>query len=355
VWHYNLPTHLSHGEFQISVTRSYRLGSLSISLPGGQTILAAAAILALILGACEVGARIEPVRAGLVTPVVSGQEQIAAKLDLLDTMARQGPIDCVFVGSSMVLQDINPEVVSQASAGDGGGGLRCFNFGLSGLNVEGAARLSKILIARVHPRIIVYGTNFRDFADAFGFGMDIPWARYQLGQPSFDGWLETTSVSYRYALAYTRLDELSRSNQYGQPFSAAGYLATDDVLDVSEPPNRAANKKHYDAMKDYHISEEARQSLRSLIGLNSTGASIVIVEMPVPTSTLNFLGNPEQDYQHFADVVTQETAAQSVPFWLTLKAGMIPADGWSDYTHMNRAGGAVFSDWLGHQLAALAS
>jgi hypothetical protein len=335
--------------------RSIQVGTLVITFPIGRTLLASAALLVVIAGACEAAARSSVVRPYLVTPVISGQDQIAAKLDLLASVeAHDGPVDCFFVGSSMVLHDIDPEVLAQAYFDSTGKRITCFNFGLSGLNIEGAARLSQILIAQHHPRLIVYGTSFRDFIDQFGFDMDIPWARYQMGEASLEGWLETASMSYRYALAYADRTELENSGQYDQTYSMYGYLTSDGVKDVSKPPSRALLGQKYSAWENYTISSQAHDDLRRLLALKSTGTSLAIVEMPVPVSTLSLLGHPDQDYQTFADGVGAEARAQAIPFWLTLKANMIPSDGWLDYTHMNRSGGTVFSMWLGPHLAAAA-
>lgn len=330
-----------------------RFGSLHLSCPGGRTLLISLLMLLGVAGGAEAAARSSAARAYLVTPVVSGQAQIAAKLDLLTSLEAQiGPVDCFLVGSSMVLRDIDPEVMAQTYLDRTGKRITCFNFGLSGLNIEGAARLSQILVAHHHPRLIIYGTNFRDFAEQLGFDMDIPWARYQLGQVSAEGWLETSSMSYRYALAYANQADLQTSGQYDQGYTRYGYLASDDVLDLSRPPGQAVTPKQADALAHYQVTAQMRDSLRRLLALKSTDTSLVIVEMPVPQSTLSLLGHPDQDYQEFVTAVGREAQAQDAPFWLTLKANLIPADGWRDYTHMNRAGASVFSRWLGQTLAA---
>ncbi len=327
------------------------LGTLRLALPVGRTGLTALLLLVAFAGVCELLARSRVIRSHLPSPIINGHYQIARKLELLDSLqAREGSVDCIFVGSSAVLWDISPEVFARAYQAETGRRITCFNFGLAALNVTGAGRLSEILSRRYRPRLIVYGTSLRDYIEDLGFELDIPWARHQLGDPSVKGWLDSHSASYRHYLALARLPELRKNRQYRQPYFPFGNASNRKVADVLVPPNRDVFPTLYDAMARYQVSAEALVALRRLLSLRGPGRTVALVEMPLPSSVIQLLPNGERDYQAFLDRVGAEAEAGQARFWSMARRDLIPPDGWHDHVHMNWTGAQAFSDWLGRQV-----
>src|SRR4051794_37844514 len=109
----------------------------------GPVTRAAVIILIVVLGGSEVLARSAPIQSILVAPSVgSEQYQLGPKLLLLDRLIqRDGPVDCIFIGSSMVLRGIDPEIVSAAYRDETGRSIKCFNFGLFSLDAAAAGKL----------------------------------------------------------------------------------------------------------------------------------------------------------------------------------------------------------------------
>jgi hypothetical protein len=325
-----------------------RIGTLAITLPMGWTVLLGLLLLIGGMGIAEVVVRVPGLRPYLAPPMVSGHRQIGVKLDLLDRLQSAGKSpDCYLIGSSMVLRGIEPEVLARKYTEATGEQITCFNFGLQGLNIRGAADLAEILAAHAHPRLIIYGTSFRDFAGEFGFGMGIPWSEYQMGHGSMEGALESGLLSYRTLLGYAEGSAASKADLGLSPY---GFLAGDAVGDVEDAPDGMT--RHYEALADYQITSQSLVDLRRLLALNSGQTRVVVIEMPVPETTLSFLGGGEADYRLFMDTIQAETSSQGVPFWPTMNASLIPDTGWINATHMNQSGATIFSAWLAAQLAS---
>jgi hypothetical protein len=83
---------------------------------------------------------------------------------------------------------------------------------------------------------------------------------------------------------------------------------------------------------------------------NRQGTQVIVTEMPVADGLFYFFGNGQDDHQRFLAQVDQLAKAHEVPFWQTDALDMIPDDGWFDYSHVNTAGAAIFSNWLGQQV-----
>ena len=91
--------------------------------------------------------------------------QLGHKLALLDAaVKRNGPIDCIMLGSSMVDVGFNPESFQHAYRQATGREIHCFNFGIDASSAASAAALARILIEDYHPRFIIFGTDPRDYA-----------------------------------------------------------------------------------------------------------------------------------------------------------------------------------------------
>ena len=96
----------------------------------------------------------------------------------------------------------------------------------------------------------------------------------------------------------------------------------------------------------YRVSPEDVEGLKRMAGLREQGASVLLVEAPLPATYMAFFAGGEQDYARFVEVIGSHAEAAGVPFWRA-PPDLIPGDGWADYGHLNREGAEAFSEWLG--------
>ncbi len=189
--------------------------TLRIGGPIGTTIARASLILVVVLGLGETLTRQSFIAAHLPVPSLgSAHYEFEYDVAAAETLKQDtGQIDCLFVGSSMPNTGINPEVFAQAYQAQTGHAIVCFNFGLAGAGAAAIGALSQLWIADLHPKLIIYGTSARDFAnntvDQFPGQPDpilnTPWVQYRLGGWSLAGWLVEHSVAYRYFLRFQTL------------------------------------------------------------------------------------------------------------------------------------------------------
>jgi hypothetical protein len=333
--------------------------TLRLRPPLGRSLVAAAALAALVALASEAASRTGLVRGLLPTPSVGcGQPQLDAKIALLDThVDREGPIEGLFFGSSMVYRGIDPLVVAEAFERDSGRALRSFNFGLGGLSETGEEPLAKIVVDRFRPRWLVVGASPFGLDDERGVGLTErllanPWVRHHHGEPSLDGWLVDRSSAFRawLGIRFWLLEPMSKADRLKirgmmEGMKASGY----GISESTRLPDLDDKTRAY--FSGYELSSAHVESLARLLRLRDD-VRVVLVEVPVHESVVNRFGRGDDAYRRGLDAIEEVAARTGVPFWRYPKDRPIPAEGWADYTHMNRTGAAIYSRWLGERLAA---
>ena len=260
-----------------------------------------------------------------------------------------GRIDCILIGSSVVLRGIDPVLVAAAYHAQTGEDITCFNFGIAGIQALSLADVVEIIVRRYHPRLLVYGIilrdlGFRDNAQAESRAIaNTAWIQYQLGDFSVEGWAVDHLVTLRHFLALRQWPRPSFQNP---------------IRDLSDPPRTGfvpftSYADTYSAekyLKNYTIWPEQWTGFERLIALGER-THLLIIEVPLPDQTLAaFEGGPEA-YQRTMDNVARYAAEHGIDTWMTTRLHLIPADGWvGDTHHLHRIGAQVFSQWLGDQL-----
>lgn len=335
------------------VRRCYAL-TLRVSFPFGSTAVLALIILAVIVAVAEWVLRLPAVQNQtlLVPSIGSAHREFEAKLFLLEKAADQAPIDCFFLGSSIVDRALNPIAFEPAYAAQTGQTLRCFNLGVNGGGEDVGLTLSRLLIADYQPVLLVFGISARLHSGG-QVSVEIahlPWYRTQIGEFSLRGWLATHSALYRYGpvglrwIAGTTLmprvvDRLARSR---------GYMPTDEVMPL---PLSARDQKRIQT-SDYRLFPEDRARLERMFALHDPPRlQVVIVELPVHPLALEAKATFRRDYEAWARQVAQLAGAHGVPFWATTTLGLLPdQSNWADVNHLNTQGSQRFSAWLGEQV-----
>ena len=256
-------------------------------------MLKALLILAVVITPFELLLRTPQIQAALFPPITTVFPTVGIKQYLLEQYVKQeGRLDCLIVGSSMPDRGIDPERLSAGYEQRTGKAIKCFNFAIIGFDDFDTAAILEIIVRDYHPRLLIYGTSARDFGHTPHYTEGIPWAQYQSGRPSFEGWLESSFMSYRYYLTYSSyltdvgteetmrsLDHLSRYGQFQLRHTAA----------VDGSPERSVRADLIRSFAKLDPRTTDMSGLERLLRLKEKGVEIVLVEMPMPAVTINFL------------------------------------------------------------------
>lgn len=282
--------------------------------------------------------------------------ELNIKLPMLDRTIRQnGQINCIFLGSSMFDDAVNPAVFEEKYYNLSGKRISCFNFSLATLTAESAGLFRDILENRYHPDIIFYGISARDLSDDFGELArplkNDPWVQYQMGKVTLSGWLLENSYAYRqYVSIYARL------NPENNKFS----LLLEQSLTDKGFFQLFQNKLSLDGQNNipnYKVSEEDRQGLEKL--LQGDGETrIVFVEAPVHPDFLGmYVNNRQEDYFNLFQTPVSNQINQAGQFMVLSvfpDKQIVDDAGWGDVKHLNPTGASIFSAWLAEEYWNLA-
>lgn len=291
--------------------------------------------------------------------------QLGDKLSFLNAAIKEnGPVDCIMVGSSMVDVGFDPDAFQSSYQEVTGRTIHCFNFGIDASSAASTAALTQILVEDYQPRLLIFGTDPRDYAVPSGDKdpaaiLETGWVQYRLGNFSVDGWLIEHSNFYRYRQHLSHLmrlnfeDTLQSSTKVKfeilpngfTPFSKVGTY----INEPPEPGDDSFEVTYYSRVySPYQIFDENLVALETIMGYKQT--QVIVVEMPVSDGLYYFFGNGEKDYDRYISNVSELANQQHVPFWRTEPLDFIPDIGWMDYSHLNTTGAEIFSTWLGQQL-----
>jgi hypothetical protein len=341
-----------------------RSATLQLSFPLGQTLALAALVLLLIAGAAEFIFRLPAVESRLPAPSIgSDHDQLEIQVYRLHQFAAAGPVDCIFLGSSMVRRGIDPAIFADTYRGQTGESLRCFSLGVNGLTASGAAVLAHYVVDRYHPRLLVYGVSPRDFNEAVAVQAftahkltDLDWTQYQRGSFNFPGWLFDHSAAFGYAYLYRNWmqpDFPERVNsRYQEEAStrADGYSPFFETLEW--PPSDREKRRIGLLYRQYTAVPEELDGIRQIVALHRPPQTqIVLVEIPLYEEVITQLIR-KKAYEHFNQQVESYTTPAGVRYWPTTLLRLIPDEGWYNLNHMNDTGAKIFSRWLGEQIGA---
>ena len=345
--------------------------TLHCSRPSGKTLLLTLVLLLAFFGIAEWVTRLDFFQTPLTPPKMGSRHyQLGYKLALLDAeVKKNGPIDCIMVGSSMVDVGFDPDAFQTGHHEIAGWNIRCFNFGIDASSAASTAALVKILAEDYRPRFLIIGTDARDYAiprtdrDPAAI-LETPWIQYRQGDFLLDGWLTEHSFFYRYRQHLSRLIHFNFENTLWSETKLKfeilvnGYTPIDKVADyINDPPDPQDSSfevVYYSRIfSPYQLLEDNLDALEGIIEYSGAATQVIVVEMPVSDGLYYFFGNGEADYDLFVGRVHALADLHQVPFWRSEPLDSIPDDGWSDYSHLNVAGAEIFSTWLGKQVGGL--
>lgn len=348
-------------EIHEGIARSQAQRSWNVSAAASTTPLLVVATLVACWACVELSVRTEPVRRHLLPPSVgSPSRPFEIQLARLNDFARRdGGPDCVFVGSSLVLTGVDPEVFEAAYERRAGRRIRCFNLGVPGMSASDVGALAAILLEDYAPSLVVYGTTFRDFSTRVaGPGLEaLDWVRYRNGAWNAEGWLIDHSDAYRYYLTYRGWSDREQRRLMSRPFPTADdgfWRHTPRTAPVTLEQQLANVENDLVTLMRDGIAATHLAGLDAFLRLRERGPRTIVVEMPGPAAISAWL-HRRDDYRRFLTRIRRETERHGAPFWANRRKvprRLIPDDGWNDLYHMNTTGADIFSHWLGDASAA---
>ena len=293
--------------------------------------------------------------------------QLGHKLALLDELIKKiGRVDCIMLGSSVVDHGFDPAAFETGYKEIMGRDIRCFNFGIDASTAASTAALVRIVVEDYHPRLVLIGTDPRDYAVPRedpdpAVILNSPWVAYRQGDFSLEGWLLDNSYLYRYRQHLGRLarfqfgETLWPKTKLDNEILPNGFTPLSKVStyinDSPNPEDDSFEVTYYTRIySSYQMLDENLEGLENIMDYNESGIPVILVEMPVSDGLYHFFGNHESDYNRFLTRVGELATLHHVPFWQTEPLDFIPDNGWVDYSHLNKTGAEIFSTWLGQQV-----
>jgi hypothetical protein len=328
--------------------------TLTLSKPSLRGIFYFFLSVLLVIIAAEIVAR-SPIGSLLPAPSVQADSFLFdAKVYNLERQVQQnGKIDCLFIGSSVSNSDIDPDLVEQIYFAQTGETIHCYNLGYPAMTVENAAVFINAAIAHFSPRVVFYTFIPRDLTDE-KYNVDFleksPWFQTGETQPSDTQWLVNHSYAYRYYLTWRyllvdknrakRIDEIKK-------LTSKGFQPTEDIR---EPyPEKINMMPGY--VSQVWATPRPQQLLANLIAIQSQEVRIILVEGPIYRDP-QYYSVWDAYERAYIPPLEQFAQEKDVPFWRTEEiSAQIPQPHWYDWVHVNRAGAAAFSQWLGEMMA----
>lgn len=262
-------------------------------------------------------------------------------------------INCLFFGSSMVDQGLDPEIIENLLNSHKNEKIRCFNFGLSGAMAENSSDVLIELVDRQKTDLIIFGLSPIEFDE------NVKKSRSMTSLPVFE---ESSSYSI----------EKSIFSTYRLPWFYYGFInrKDDDFIITQKGFNSCLNARGLCSsgrkqqfildsesfyLHDFHPNQTDMAALQRVVAITKErNISIVFVEMPVkPSFFPNLIEGGETMYeQRFIKPIETFLETYDIPFLRTQKmAATLFADScWRNENHLNQEGARVLSEYVASQI-----
>ncbi len=293
-------------------------------------------------------------------------------------VAENGPPECLIMGTSMALRDIDPEVMAAVYKRQKGEDLVCYNFAVNAIQVSTSELLAEILMDEFQPKLLIIGTSFLDYTQHQEGQLDDrfasnDWMNYRLGRFSLKGWLTEHSYAFRLilllsysapeGLRFTDLDGVGKEIlKWQNQLTRYGYGESEVVAEINRL-TAGQLKRFLDQFGDYALSRRNVNGIEAFAQLQEAqGVQVIIVQLPHHPYMVNVTdpqGNPVPEAElvrsFLAEVeltLRQITADYGVLFIDTEAMGELPGNVWKDLYHLNVLGSPILSEWLTLQIIA---
>jgi hypothetical protein len=341
---------INHG---ITVKRIFAFTTLKVTLPIGQSFIIALVVFPIFLVFLEFFFRISFVFNNLPPSTVFrtyDYPEMDVKYQKFEILNNNNLVNCVFLGTSMVDQAIDPEIVipspNQVDQAN------CFNFGLQSMMPGTSSVFANALVKKYNIKTIILGISAVDLAGDYYLPRDFiytPWFRYISGHQSFEGQLIDKSIVYRYLLSLKKYKNPDYQNM----------VIDLNQLITNHGQNRKDEKAGYPLITktkfpNYSLDQHDFLGLGEFGKLKDKNVNVIVIEMPVdPRFLPYYVKNGVEGYEEeFVSPVAKLLKDSSIPFIRTQKEikDVISPEGWVDYAHLNRKGATQFSIWLSKKI-----
>jgi len=334
---------------------------LRLKAPLGRDLLLGVLFLAVVVALLEGVVRTDLARDLLPAPSLGiGHRFLDLKFETMDRLAEnEGPVHCVFLGTSQMAVALNPEEFSSSFRQVTGRPVRAFNFGIAGISLPSYQQLLDIMVTDYHPRLVVVGVFPPNFSADEKEGAQSrirasQWLRYRLGQFSPEGWLIEHLRLYRYILRARQwleqpdLDALVQaSERLMSPYGFTNFPNRANTRPLIPDPRRLRRFKKM--LAEFAVADSRLEELDRLLATDGR-TDLVVVEMPVHPLFRSLYAGGERDHHRTMEIIAHRVRARGIPF--------IPADNpeferddmWLQTNHMNARGAEFFSRWLGGEI-----
>ncbi|MEA5465825.1 D-alanyl-lipoteichoic acid biosynthesis protein DltD [Leptothoe sp. PORK10 BA2] len=256
----------------------------------------------------------------------------------LSYLAAMGPPEILIVGSSRVLQGLNPQFL-ETTLGDQGTPARVFNLGVNGATAQVVDfMLQQLLTPEQLPKLVIWGDGSR----AFNSGRsDATFARI-LGSPGYQAIVATEKPQF------TEQEEPRRTPRPPSAINAYGFLPVTEAFDpaVYYQTSPRVNGRYDAFYSQFSLAGTQEGALRSLVAyLKSHNVDLIYVNLPLSGDYLDDYRLPlEQRFQQFLQAQSQRQGFGVIDL---LSQWMGQNTFFADPSHLNQTGAAA----LGQQLA----
>ena len=322
--------------------------------------------LMILTGSIEKLLRFDIVETNIASPSFgSDHHQFEIQLYRLKTLyERQGYIDCLFVGDSLVWLDLDPITFEQSLKKYNIEELSCFNFGIAALPAYGVSRLTEILIREYNPKLIIFGLHANSVVvpsdnNDSKIIVDNPWVKFKSNDFNFMGWLYEYSYLMRYWKTLNRVlrfdTEALQNDSGASPQQILGFDPKEGQRkDIYIPPDRSdpADQPGFEKYYHYQIYSENIQAVQKVAAAADSDTDIFFVMMPVHKTFFNFFQHGEDDYNEIIEKVKSSLENEEAVLLLGNQLQFLDEEWW-DYSHLNYDGAQKFSYWLGSEIGSL--
>jgi hypothetical protein len=326
-----------------------------------------AVVVLLVLVSAELALRLPQVRALLPPRTHYYHPVIAQRLDAIERlMSAHGRIDVLFIGSSIVMTNVSPELFDSA-VGEERGRVVSFNAGLPGMWPAGVhLYLEHVWLPAARPRMVVQGIRYAELAATTHAKNETQVWTGRVEQ----AWRESDLLSRQYAAAAEKVYLL----QYRGVLNGAlerrrdGWVGESHEVDMGDlprgyEPRRAtftdiaqwAEDLSNEGSCDANSCEVGFAALRRTIAaVHSAGGIYVLAN--VPEHMMRWRGRAAAErYRAYVDTLRTFAASEGVAF-------VDPSDGsparfehalYSDFSHMTAQGSRQFTQALARQMSPL--
>ncbi len=262
-------------------------------------------------------------------------------------------INCLFFGSSMVDQALDPEIIEGIINSDKAEKIRCFNFGLSGAMTENSSDILIELVDRQKLDLIVFGLSPIEFDAA------VKKSRSMTSLPVFNKsnrdllekfFFSTFRLPWFYYGFINRKDKdfINTQKLYDSCLDSQGYCRLDHKKQFILDPERFY-------LHDFYPNQTDLESLQQVVSLlKEKKIPIVFVEMPVKPSYFPVLieGGESMYEQRFIEPIETFIKTNDLPFLRTQKKAAIMFDDscWRNENHLNQEGARILSEYIANQI-----